>query len=247
VVEPPVKAQGRRCPVCGRGILRPRLISEVYEYGDEGDSVLIRTEDVPIEDCYSCGKSFSGPKAARIRHEAIGRSFGLLPPQDIRAIRERLGRSPDAFARLIGVGADRLSQWEDGSLWQDRTADRLIRLLASRAENVEHLESLVNGHTGETEALGSQTPSASTKPVGDKVERTLRENRERAGVSAQMGRFGNVRPIRPLRVEEELSEALPQAQPTSSRSVAPESRSIEPQAADAPNSSPPPAQETPPN
>jgi HTH-type transcriptional regulator / antitoxin MqsA len=162
MTESTVKGQGRRCPVCGRGILRPRLISEVYEYGDEGDSVLVRTEDVPVEDCYSCGKSFSGPKAARIRHEAIGRAFGLLPPQEIRAIRERLGKSPEHFAKLIGVGADRLSQWEDGSIWQNRTADRLIRLLGHRQENLPDLETLIAASpmtTAESEAKPQLQPA----------------------------------------------------------------------------------------
>jgi HTH-type transcriptional regulator/antitoxin MqsA len=119
------------------------VISEVFEYGDKGDSVLVRTQDVPVEDCEACGESFSGPKAARIRHEAIGRALGLLPPQDIRAIRERLGQSHEHFAKLLGVGVDRLTQWEDGTLWQDRTADRLMRLLDRRKENLIDLESLI--------------------------------------------------------------------------------------------------------
>jgi hypothetical protein len=120
---PTSNGRGRRCPVCGRGVLRPRLISEAFEYGDEGDTVVVRTQDVPAEDRHACGESFGGPKAARIRHEAIGRACGLPPPRDIKASRERLDLSPGDFARLIGIGTDLLSQWEDGSVWQDRTAD----------------------------------------------------------------------------------------------------------------------------
>ncbi len=162
MTEAKSNGQGRRCPVCGRGVLRPRLIGEVFEYGDEGDTVIVRTQDVPIEDCSACGESFSGPKAARIRHAAIGRALGLLPPQDIRAIRERLSLSPEDFARLIGVGVDRLSQWEDGSVWQNRTADRLIRLLGHRVENRHDLESLVEAapmKASESESVASNQPS----------------------------------------------------------------------------------------
>jgi HTH-type transcriptional regulator / antitoxin MqsA len=161
--------RGGICPICGRGILRPRLISEVFDYGDEGDSVLVRTHDVPIEDCYSCGESFSGPKAARIRHEAIGQALGLLPPQEIRAIRERLALSPEDFAKLIGVGADLLAQWEDGSVWQGRTADRLIRLLGQRKENLPDLETLIAASPMEVVDPETQRRSEPEKRPGRRI------------------------------------------------------------------------------
>lgn len=171
--------------------MRARLISEVFEYGEDGEAVEVRTQDVPVEDCDVCGESFSGPKAARIRHEAIGRAVGLLPPQDIRALRERLGQSPDQFAKLIGVATDRLSQWESGGSWQDRTADRLMRLLALRPENAEHLYALVktpasdpNGENPETQAKVSRKHGSSKS-----AEPTTR---------SAVGRFAApARPIRP--------------------------------------------------
>jgi HTH-type transcriptional regulator/antitoxin MqsA len=129
----------RRCPVCGRRTLERRLISENFEYGGAGDVVVVSTVDVPIEDCSTCGESFSGPDAARIRHQAIGRALGLLQPQEIRTIRERIGQSLDQFGKLLGVTSERLSQWENGMVWQDRTADRLMRLLI-KPDNVQFLQ-----------------------------------------------------------------------------------------------------------
>ena len=126
--------RGRRCPVCGRGILRSRLISEVFEYGDEGDSVLVRTQDVPVEDCAACGESFSGPKAARIRHEAIGRALGLFAPQDIRAIRGRLrsivdwGSSPVPGERASD-GQSGLSSGSLFSVVDARSSDHAVRIV----------------------------------------------------------------------------------------------------------------------
>ena len=158
----------RRCPICGRGFLRPRRISEVFEYGPDGDTVLVRTQDVPIEDCDVCGESFSGPKAARIRHDAIGHALGLLPPQEVRAIRERLGLSLEGFAKLIGVKADRLEQWESGMLWQDRTADRLLRLLAINYDNARYLESIT-----ESDLAGPAQPGpgpSSAVPAASQIE-----------------------------------------------------------------------------
>ncbi len=38
--EPTRNGENRHCPVCGRGVLRKRQISEVFEYGDEEDVVI---------------------------------------------------------------------------------------------------------------------------------------------------------------------------------------------------------------
>jgi HTH-type transcriptional regulator/antitoxin MqsA len=143
--------------------LRPRLISEVFEYDSEGESVIVHTQDVPIEDCETCGESFSGPRAARIRHEAIGQAIGLLTPAEILALRERLGQTPEQFARLLGVPVDRLMQWEEGTLWQSRTADRLLRLLSRREENVHDLESLIATRSDSNPDRGNEGSSPSPR------------------------------------------------------------------------------------
>jgi hypothetical protein len=117
--------------------------------------------------------------------------LGLLPPQDIRAIRERLGQPLEHFARLIGVKADRLSLWEDGTLWQDRTTDRLIRLLDWRGENVDHLETLLNRHAGEARKQDTQGQPAATKsPEEDTVPTPSGK--------AEIGRSGGIRRIKIL-------------------------------------------------
>ena len=187
--------RGRRCPVCERGILRPRLISEVFAYGDGEDSVVVRTWDVPIEDCDSCGESFSGPEAARIRHEAIGRAFGFLQPQEIRAIRDGLGQSAEHFAKLVGVGIERLAQWEEGALWQDRTADRLMRLLSNRPENAGYLESLIKGQTPESRKVQPQDHGSLVGGTSDHSE-PQEVPVSRAATENAVGPLGAVRRIR---------------------------------------------------
>ena len=164
----------RRCPVCGRGTLERRLISENFEYGDAGDVVVVSTVDVPIEDCSTCGESFSGPDAARIRHQAIGRALGLLQPQEIRTIRERIGQSLDQFGKLLGVPSERLSQWENGMVWQDRTADRLMRLLV-KPDNVQYLES----PSPDSAAPDGNPPPELQSAAPEKVRRVLRPEERR--------------------------------------------------------------------
>ena len=170
----------RRCPVCGRGKLKRRLMSEVFEYGPDGDAVLVKTQDVPVEDCDTCGESFSGPEAARIRHEAIGMALGLVPSREIRAIRERLGKSLEQFARLIGVKRDQLFEWENGSALQDRTADRLLRLVALKHENMQYLESIPDASPREAEHPSSEIQTKSSKKSVRQVVRL--KDRKQSGV-----------------------------------------------------------------
>jgi HTH-type transcriptional regulator / antitoxin MqsA len=187
---------GRRCPVCERGILKLRLLSEEFEYTENGDTILVRTQDVPVEDCDVCGESFSGPKAARIRHWAIGHALRLLPAHEIRTIRERLGQSLDQFAKLIGITTERLAQWEDGTLWQDRTADRLLRLIALSHENAKHLESLFAASPGEDREDKHQARAAKSKKTGSTGSSDLRESGGRSVAAPR-----RIRPMRSLEAD----------------------------------------------
>jgi putative zinc finger/helix-turn-helix YgiT family protein len=146
----------RRCPVCGLGELGHRLISESYEHKCEDDVVTVQTHNIPLEDCPICGETFSGPEAARIRHDALGVAIGLMRPQEIHALRERFGMTSDEFSRLIGVSKDRLREWESGTSWQDRSVDRLLRLLEMNPENHGLLERIALGERGSPSAPATE-------------------------------------------------------------------------------------------
>ncbi len=120
---------GRRCPICGRGFLRPRWVDERFSYEHNGLIYEVETKNVPLKDCDHCFETFIGPAAARIRHDSLGRALGLLPPSEITTIRTSAGWSIEEFARIIGADPERVSRWERGRLWQDLATDKLIRLL----------------------------------------------------------------------------------------------------------------------
>jgi putative zinc finger/helix-turn-helix YgiT family protein len=137
-VEPSPKKPSR-CPVCGQADLQLRIRTERFEEESDCGKVVVVAENVPVEVCKACGEVFSGPEAWRIRDEARCRAFGLLTPQEIRVLRERLGLTQQAFARLIGIGADTLAEWEGGRLIQDRAMDCYLRLLDTHPENLQFL------------------------------------------------------------------------------------------------------------
>ncbi len=134
----------RRCPSCGRGALVARVIRDEFEYGPEDDRITVVAECVPVLECPACGETLYGPDAARARHQAICRALGLLTPEQIKGVREKLGKKQAEFADLTGIGVATLSRWEQGRLIQTRALDRYLRLLQWE-DNVQRLRDLEEG------------------------------------------------------------------------------------------------------
>ena len=95
-----------------------------------------RTAEVEHEfmKCPSCGEEvFTPEQLDRVQRRAsdeIRRQEGLLLAGEIRRIREQLGLSQRAFERLLGAGPKTAVRWERGSVFQNRTTDNLIRVVA---------------------------------------------------------------------------------------------------------------------
>ena len=53
----------------------------------------------------------------------------LLFPEEIKAIRGKLGMSQQEFETLLGVASPTVSRWETGRVIQTKTADILMRLI----------------------------------------------------------------------------------------------------------------------
>jgi putative zinc finger/helix-turn-helix YgiT family protein len=104
-------------------------IRDEFEYGPDDERITVVAEAVPVLACPECGEVLYGPEAAKVRHQAICRTLGLLSPAEIKALRERLGPDQEDFARLTGIGVATLSRWERGRLLQTRALDRYLRLL----------------------------------------------------------------------------------------------------------------------
>ena len=133
--------ENRRCPSCGHASLVAQTIRDEFEYGAEGERVLVVADAVPVLVCPACGETFFGPAAARVRHQAICVAMGLLTPDQIKGVREKLGKNQAEFAKLTGIGVATLSRWECGRLIQTRAMDRYLRLLQTIPEASRFLES----------------------------------------------------------------------------------------------------------
>jgi len=132
----------RICPSCKSLSLERQFVNDRFEYGAEDKTVWVEAENVPIEVCARCHETFRGPEAARVRHDAICKTLGLLTPAEIRNLRERLHMTQEQFAEWASVGVATVSRWERGCWIQTRAHDRLMRTLDENRVLREVVESI---------------------------------------------------------------------------------------------------------
>lgn len=126
-----------KCYVCGGDAA---LVSEPRQ-------VTIGNRSVVIEDrfyrCGECGETFytgdMGDETLRRASAAVRTEDGLLMPEEIREIRQRYGLSQAELERLIGAGPKTVVRWERGTIFQNKTADTLLRVLRDHPEVVAEL------------------------------------------------------------------------------------------------------------
>jgi putative zinc finger/helix-turn-helix YgiT family protein len=104
----------------------------------------IPVADVEMCECASCGKRFFTADQVKVVLLAVKRrarvKAGLLAPEEIVAIRKKLGLSQSELERLFGLGSKVVTRWETGRVVQSKAADVALRLLALDPENLKRLQ-----------------------------------------------------------------------------------------------------------
>ena len=97
-------------------------------------------------ECASCGERFFTPDQAKAVSLAVKRQArfgaGLLAPEEITAIRRRLGLTQSKLEQLFGLGSKVVTRWETGRVVQSKMADVALRLLDLDPENLTRLRLL---------------------------------------------------------------------------------------------------------
>jgi putative zinc finger/helix-turn-helix YgiT family protein len=93
--------------------------------------------------CPNDGEVVLGLDQARhLREGALAgyrEKYGLLSADEIRSLRERLGLTQAALARLLRLGGNTLSRWEAGRNAQTAAMDVLLRLVRDVPGGIEYL------------------------------------------------------------------------------------------------------------
>ncbi len=119
----------RCCPDCGAREVRVAAESRSLNH-THGSAVKLSVV-IPIWTCKDCRFAYTDGRGQQIEQEAV-ESFlqRRLLPHEVRSIRVVLGLSREQFALLTGYGTATIKRWENGTLVQNASADRFLRLIA---------------------------------------------------------------------------------------------------------------------
>ena len=129
------------CPMCGDSGVTTSWNRHTFDYGT-GDSAVELAVNVPVRRCDACEFEYLDEAAEHLKHEAACRHLGVLPPAEIRRIRQDFRMTRARLAQVTGLGEASLNRWENGLNIQTHANDRYLRLLA-RPGIMRHLEELV--------------------------------------------------------------------------------------------------------
>lgn len=152
-----------QCPIC-EGALE--AISEEREVSIGNRSARVLDQ---FFRCENCGESLYAPgqmdATMRRASDAIRAEEGLLLPSQIRAIREALGLTQQAFEQLLGVGPKTVVRWEKGSVFQNKATDALLRVVGRFPDVTGFLAELHGVSVDDQTNLSGDWPRGPERPT----------------------------------------------------------------------------------
>lgn len=118
----------RICEACGGRIERitGRVPIEFRE-----DTIMVDAGE--HDECMSCHEVyFSMDEMEDLERRAIEiarRDKGLLTPSEIRQLRTDLALTQPDLESLVGVGPKSVTRWEKGTVFQNKSVDKLMRMM----------------------------------------------------------------------------------------------------------------------
>jgi len=124
------RAKSKACAVCGMGNLREitGAFSTQIE-GPDGHVMTLSVPDVTWRHCDSCGEDLLDNEESAKVTRAHRAALKLLTAEEIRSIRQRLGKTQAEMGELLGIGEKTYCRWESGTHFQSEAFDRYLRLL----------------------------------------------------------------------------------------------------------------------
>jgi putative zinc finger/helix-turn-helix YgiT family protein len=138
-----------KCSVCGGSTSEVKEIKKA-KYRDE--VVEVKTA---LFRCGSCAEGFVTPQQlrndARAVKNEVRKKLGLLPPEAIVALCQKLGLTQSAQEDALGTGPKMVVRWESGKVIQSRGHDNMLRLLDRDPSTLKSLQQIQRMRCGEQE------------------------------------------------------------------------------------------------
>ncbi|MGD1278699.1 MAG: type II TA system antitoxin MqsA family protein [Tepidisphaeraceae bacterium] len=212
----PEKRYPIRCAECGKNEVRPATVRHVMQKNHDGRMYDLVIEDLPVTKCDACGEIYFTNESDDRISASLRERLGVLSPEQIRANLESLGMNQKQLAECLGVAAETLSRWLNGSMIQSRSLDNLLRAYFGIAEVRANL-------TGDSMDVGF---GAAVDPSADHTAELGRMIMLRAGRFLSMQREGQKMTER-LDVGELLQSLYPMlSRPKAARSLSLWSRAV---------------------
>lgn len=123
-----------QCPLCGNQTLEHKRGEYRFEPPQNIPGGTMIIGHATWDACASCGEEILPDELTKAIEAEQYRRLGLLPPSEIRRVRQKTGLSAVDMANLLGVGKKSYTRWENGRSIQNKSNDTLIRLLDKNAD-----------------------------------------------------------------------------------------------------------------
>jgi putative zinc finger/helix-turn-helix YgiT family protein len=130
----------KRCHNCGSEQMQERHGNYRFDPPPNIPGGVMIISDATWVECGNCGEQLIPAALSRKLEELSIIRQGLLPPSQIKAVREKLGLTQTAMAERLGVGEKTYTRWESGRSIQNKSSDNLIRLMDRSPEQFAVIE-----------------------------------------------------------------------------------------------------------
>lgn len=132
------KSKFEHCPLCGEKSYQHRIKSVTFHYKSQPITV-----NQPGYWCSSCHDGVIGGEDRKATQKELqthrAKIDGLLPPDEIKKIREQLNLTQQQAGEIFGGGVNAFSRYERGETPAPKALNQILVLLNSHPELLEEL------------------------------------------------------------------------------------------------------------
>ena len=127
ILDKEILVNQTKCFACGSSVKISYQITKV-EGPKEWDEVSFYA---PVLDCSTCEKEVFAPEFHKIEHEAMCIAAGVLTPEEITDIRNKLewGKNNKIFSLILGFGSSTIARYESCGSIPSKVHNRILTLL----------------------------------------------------------------------------------------------------------------------